>query len=610
MTRIGPAPSPLAPPHGGPIAAIVAEADAAIARLAVGTILAAQVVGRDAAGLLVLRTEQGALSIRTALSPPPGSTVLVEVQNVGTQSSVVILAVRKPSTDAPIVQNAPFSDPTPANVPVQRDAPEIAAPSLRPGSVVVARLMPDTASISPPPANHSASGSAAPDEPSPGAHRTIPPNSAIAGGIRLTLRTVVVAEALASGRPEQTQAEQIVAGPTGSSRPIAPPANMPPGPTTPTPAPATSAAINAGVPANSSALLGASPLRGETPSRAAAPGTPSAPTMASSDDPGQAASRSGSTPSAAPARPPVAPAMIGPTPARVTQPTPARPVAGAMPPLVAHSRFEGVVEGWMPPDRLVLRTTYGTLVTQASNGPLPGTTVAFEVLEAVRPAPAELAPRPGAAAWPTFERALRHLAETEPAIARELIREVLPNAGGNAVAAVLAFLRAARTRDPGAWIGGAAVAALTSSGRGDLVGQLLAEFGDNTRAAVDAPPDWRGVTVPFHDGGRLHDVRLAFRRQRPNGDRSAASRRFVVTLTTSRLGPLQFDGLVVERRFELIVRSGAALTPRHRDGMRAIFDDSCGVAGLSGHIAFASGVPFVDPLAAKTVRHTVDPVVA
>jgi hypothetical protein len=522
MTTVGPAPPPLPSVPGTATAAIVSDAGEAIARLASGTILEARVVGRDAAGLLHLATAHGGLSIRTSLSPPKDSIVTLEIQNLGNQISVVVLAVRRPAADAVVLPQAlPRADLHPPEVAASRQPGEPAASALRAGAVVVARIVSGPA------------GGLAPLDVLPG---DTPPTAAqatlLASGTRLTLR------ALAIGEP---------------------------------------AALR---PANTAA--GGAPASGHPALSIAAPDGPA----------------------------PAAAGTVARTPALAMSAKAPAPVA----PPIAHGVRESsgrvvvdaVVAGWTPPDRLMVRMSFGTAVVQAASGPLPGTPVTFEILDLRQPPPIG---HGATGAWSSLDDALRHLADVDPAIARQLADDVLPRADRNVAAAVIGYLRSLRARDLGGWLGGTAFAVVTGSGRGDLIGRLAAEFGENVRSGFEPGTDWRSVIVPFHDGDRLHAIRLSFHRRRPADDRSRAARRFLVTLQTSRLGPLQFDGLVIDRRFELIVRSRDALAAPHRSGIRAVFDDACGVTGLNGHIAFAGG-PFVDPGADKSARHVAAPVVA
>jgi hypothetical protein len=71
-----------------------------------GTTLEGRVLGRDAAGHLMLRTSNGVLSIATGARPPTGSTVVVQFRAVGAAVQAYIVGVRtdaerEPGTTAP-----------------------------------------------------------------------------------------------------------------------------------------------------------------------------------------------------------------------------------------------------------------------------------------------------------------------------------------------------------------------------------------------------------------------------------------------------------------------------------------------------------------------------
>ncbi len=59
-----------------------------------GTTLEGRVLGRDAAGHLMLRTSNGVLSIATGAQPPTGSTVVVQFRAVGAAVQAYIVGVR------------------------------------------------------------------------------------------------------------------------------------------------------------------------------------------------------------------------------------------------------------------------------------------------------------------------------------------------------------------------------------------------------------------------------------------------------------------------------------------------------------------------------------
>jgi hypothetical protein len=123
------------------------------------------------------------------------------------------------------------------------------------------------------------------------------------------------------------------------------------------------------------------------------------------------------------------------------------------------------------------------------------------------------------------------------------------------------------------------------------------DFAQISRLAADpATGEWRTWLVPVHDGGAIELVRLFIKRHRgrtADDDERDSGTRFLVEVDLSRLGPMQLDGLVQQKRFDLIVRSHAPL-PRHmRKDIYAIFDDALAATGYSGGITFQATPTFV-----------------
>ncbi|HYM04451.1 MAG TPA: hypothetical protein VET85_15970, partial [Stellaceae bacterium] len=75
--------------------------------------------------------------------------------------------------------------------------------------------------------------------------------------------------------------------------------------------------------------------------------------------------------------------------------------------------------------------------------------------------------------------------------------------------------------------------------------------------------------------------------------------RFVLDVDLSRLGEVQFDGLVRMQRFDLVLRSHRAIDAEMRRDIADVFRDATSAAGLSGDIVFTTASRFaVAPLEA------------
>jgi hypothetical protein len=115
----------------------------------------------------------------------------------------------------------------------------------------------------------------------------------------------------------------------------------------------------------------------------------------------------------------------------------------------------------------------------------------------------------------------------------------------------------------------------------------VADFGQIARLAdPPSPGEWQPILVPLHDGERLRQLRLFVRRHRGDDEGAEGGTRFIVDIELSRLGELQLDGLIYERRFDLILRSHEAMAADARRDIAAIFAEGLSTAGLVGRLSF------------------------
>jgi hypothetical protein len=246
------------------------------------------------------------------------------------------------------------------------------------------------------------------------------------------------------------------------------------------------------------------------------------------------------------------------------------------------------------------------LLTLNTKAPLPPSTrIVFALLGPVEPPSPSAAAAPAAGSaplaltrkWAALSEAVETLGRADPALAQNLIENAIPRPGPGLAANLLFLLSALRGGDIAGWLGAPAMRALQRAGRHDLVTRLGEDFAQISRLAADpATGEWRTWLVPVHDGGAIELVRLFIKRHRgrtADDDERDSGTRFLVEVDLSRLGPMQLDGLVQQKRFDLIVRSHAPL-PRHmRKDIYAIFDDALAATGYSGGITFQATPTFV-----------------
>ena len=186
------------------------------------------------------------------------------------------------------------------------------------------------------------------------------------------------------------------------------------------------------------------------------------------------------------------------------------------------------------------------------------------------------------------------LSAADPTLATQFVRSVLPQANTQLAATLLFFLSAARGGDIRGWIGDRVATRLDEAGRADLLPKLSAELSAPARAAPDSPAgEWRSQTIPLYQDGDVGGLSAHVRRTSDDGGTAAegdsAGRRFLLDIDLSRMGPLQLDGLVRDKRFDLTIRSEAALPEPMRHDLRTLFRDASDAVGLHGGLTFQAG---------------------
>lgn len=591
----------------------------AAARLDVGSIVTGTVIGRDSQSLVAIRTDKGVLALQTNANLPVGSTVSMEVRVAGARLQMVVLSVEPPPGQAPQpLASAPA--PLPTSGPPPTPATTLAL-ALSGGNLVMATVVHATAGrpgTQPPlaPAALAAGqpiGAALPAAPLPHG--------------RLPAPQLPFGHATAAGSPV---AEAPVTGMPGSalSRPAAASA-LPAG--QPTLQPAIAALLNstAVLDAELATLVAGMPASAR-PGAAATPGAGAAAALLPVQGDGGPALPSAAPPAgAAPQlQPPVpqAPPQAA-QPATVPQPQPAFPagaeigvriVAASLPgepipaadprPAGALPLTVATVVGQTPAGHPVVDSEAGRLVL-AVKAPLPAGTALLIELPPQGLADGALPPQAGtplqaltrlSQGWPALGAALATLGANGDVIAAQALTAKLPQAGPQLAAGLMTMLNQLAAGEAGEWLGAVVQQALERLGKRELVDRLQTELRQLSRLAVEpSGGDWRVMFLPLRHGDELHQMNLYIRGRRKGGDKGEldTGTRFIVEVDMTRLGPLQLDGLVHGRRFDLMLRSRAPLSPAMRRDIEAIFDEARGLSGFAGTIGFQVAQSFpVQPL--------------
>ena len=193
--------------------------------------------------------------------------------------------------------------------------------------------------------------------------------------------------------------------------------------------------------------------------------------------------------------------------------------------------------------------------------------------------------------WPALHDALQNLGATDAAAA---LRNTIPDASPRLVPTAMFFLAALRLGDIESWIGAPALKALKDGGKQALVDRLTGDFARiAAQSKENISGDWRAISLPFLNDEQLSQIQLFLRHHQPDDDGQKGgaedkgkTTRFVLNVNLSRMGALQLDGLMQQKRFDIILRSQEALPLPVRQDLMQGFAKGLGQSGLEGGISF------------------------
>jgi hypothetical protein len=297
-------------------------------------------------------------------------------------------------------------------------------------------------------------------------------------------------------------------------------------------------------------------------------------------------------------------------------PGPGQPVMLPGAAAASPSIISGRIAGYTPTGHAVLHSPLGAIVLQG-NLSLP---VGTELSVAIEPA----LPTPGATTAPSMPQSLLALSRGWPSLAEAiaLLRSPagapagaqpaavdaaaalarLPQTGNRLAAGIIAAIQALSAGDVEALLGGLAALRQGAAGREESVRKLRQEFSQISAQAQDkAGVDWRCFFIPVVDDGTIRQINLFYRRDRGKKDKGddadKSGTRFIVEVDMSKMGPFQFDGLVREKRFDLMVRSHVALAPKMRHEIGTLFQEALDLGEYKGNLVFQKVKEFpVSPL--------------
>ena len=588
--------------------------------------------------LLQLSTPDGPAQVRipAAVQIPVGAKLEITVAAAGPQPQWRVVTIDgKPAPPMPFTVAPPPPEKAAPSLPVSAPAPTLAPlgtaprptqapgisatlvksadPTLPSGTILLVRITNLAPPSQPQPATQPIRPqveaeplpAAQPEAPTPSPPSQSPPSPSSAP-----------ATAPRAQAPTPAANPSVTAAPvqTGAPTPVA--ANAPLPTLRLQPAPTAIAAATTPTPSAAPIPTAAAPLAAAVPVPTAAAPIPTAavpmpaaaapaPTAAAAPVPSAA-----QTPTEAPVPTPVPLSTAAPQPRAAAGP--AAPSLATAPVPAPAPAPPAEIRGEVLPNndagKPLIKTPIGLLALSVApqSAPPAGTHVTLAVVGKPIPSPASiLPPQPDDPPDKALPRRLTQLVEQvqdggNDKLA-EAVRRAIPAPGPRLAAQLLSVIAAAEpSQGLPRWLGNGLVTALSHAAP-EAMAQLSRQW-ESVAQPVQGPDegDWRTLLLPLMMGGQMSLLRLTTRQPRRGAtpaDREKGTR-FLLDLDLSRLGPMQFDGLVKRQHksFDLIIRTKGPLPGEMRRDIDGLFLNGLVNFGLQGSVGFRSDESFVATL--------------
>ncbi|MDX2028734.1 MAG: hypothetical protein SFW62_08875 [Alphaproteobacteria bacterium] len=256
------------------------------------------------------------------------------------------------------------------------------------------------------------------------------------------------------------------------------------------------------------------------------------------------------------------------------------------------------VTGSGPGGQILLKAGDTTLYVRDSVNVPVGTSLLITIEPKETPALQPLPPLLDGDDVTVFQQALTALAQIDPALARAVTDNRVPQPNKALSGALLFFLSAVRQGDVGGWLGGDALEALSRTGKFQLIAKLARELTQSAQVVRDAGGgSWRSYPVPLYADQQFQILNFYVhgnggQRSTPDqapGKTGVGSVRFLIDMRLSKLGPMQLDGLARPKQLDMIVRSEQPLPAGLDYELRTTYANVISALGYAGMLNFQTG---------------------
>lgn len=194
--------------------------------------------------------------------------------------------------------------------------------------------------------------------------------------------------------------------------------------------------------------------------------------------------------------------------------------------------------------------------------------------------------------WPALDQLYSTLAQISPQAAASMTRTLpTPTSAAQIGPAAMMFIAAVKSGDIGGWLGERKIDLIQRANRDNILSRLVQDTSSQTTRTAEpaSSGEWRAVPLPMFWEGEIQKITLYTRRedngQQQDQDENGQTR-FIFDLSLSRMGDVQLDGLLRDKRLDLVVRTQNAFSQPMQQTMRQAYTNALDHTELHGDLNF------------------------
>ncbi len=251
----------------------------------------------------------------------------------------------------------------------------------------------------------------------------------------------------------------------------------------------------------------------------------------------------------------------------------------------------GTVVSTTPQGLPVFKTSQGMVVLQNMFSADIGAEFLLEIENLSPPTPSAQAATPENKLLHSLKQSMEILS-SQPRLLESLQDQLDPQNARTLQTHLISYLLGVSGGDLRAWLGIRAERAIAEKDpklAQDLEESFQSE--SRKSQGGDAAP-WRHVNLPLYHQGAFQQLHFYFKQSPEEEEGIKAGKRFIIEADLSRLGPLQLDGFVRDTKFDLIFRSQKELAAEVQSNIREIFINVIEASGWQGQLSFQKSERF------------------